>query len=112
ARGAVTDAGDRIHGGAEALVARQRPQVQALEAEPHQPEAGVHQRAEQSERREAEPVRWHRHAHRPRVECRQQVLHGLSASARNAGGTKLRSVASRIAMRIWNSSTSAGTGFW
>ena len=32
--------------------------------------------------------------------------------ARNAGGTKLRSVASRIAMRIWNSSTSAGTGFW
>ena len=33
------------------------------------------------------------------------------APVRNAGGTKLRSVASRIAMRIWKSSTSAGTGF-
>ena len=37
------------------------------------------------------------------------VLH--APSQRNAGGTKPKSVASRIAMRIWNSSTSAGTGF-
>ena len=37
---------------------------------------------------------------------------GVEASARKAGGTKFRSVASRTAMRIWNSSTSAGTGFW
>src|SRR6185503_11070310 len=100
---AVAEPRGRVDRIAEARVAADGPQVQAFEAESDQPQSRVDQRAEQAERGESEPVRRHGHAERARVERRPEVV-GLAfhdagdwAIARNAGGTKLRSVASRIA---------------
>ena len=106
-----------IDGRAKTLIARQRPQIQAFDANAHQPETRIDERAEQAERRHHEPVRRDRHAERAGIErsrdvrTRAHVWVDCSARARNCGGTNARSVASRIAMRIWNSMTSGGTGF-
>src|SRR5688500_13324170 len=103
---------------AETRVTRERPQVQPFEPDADQPQRGIHERAAQRERRDAEPVRRHWHAEVTCVEgcgeVRTRGAHvgaGCAAYFWNAGGTTARSGASRIAMRIWNSSTSAGTGF-
>src|SRR5688572_2947565 len=105
---AVGESGFSVHHIAKALVLRQPPEVHAFEPDADEPQAGIDQCAEQAESGDAEPVRRHGHAQRPGIECLPPVvwlvLHVEAvAMSRNAGGTKLRSVASRMAMRIWKS---------
>ncbi len=118
ARDPILTFAPRIDSRSEAFVTRQRPEIQTFESRADQPQARIHERAQQREGSDAEPVRRQGHAERAGVEGRGEVralaAHGValgSAYLWNAGGTKARSVASRIEIRIWNSSTSAGTGF-
>src|SRR6185295_5497685 len=62
-----------VDGRAETRMARQRPQVQAFEPEADQPQRRIHERAEQRERRDAEPVRRYWHAEGTSVEGCGQV---------------------------------------
>ena len=108
-----------VYGGAETAVVGEPVQVQGFGAGAEQEEAGAEEKAGQGERGDAEPVGRNRHAQGPRVECRGEVGRALAhagstlpASGRSEAGTKRRSVASAIAMRIWNSSTSSATGAW
>ena len=49
ARRAVGEAGGGVDGVAEALVARQRPQIETFEPEPDEPQPGIDERAQQAE---------------------------------------------------------------
>ncbi len=97
---------------------RQPVQIGQFRACAQHEETGRQEDAGQRKGGQANPVGRNRHAQRPCIEGGPgvaQCVHGAGfppAGGRSEGGTKRRSVASAMAIRIWNSSTSNGTGGW